>query len=91
MPPTGDGRNGSNRRDASNAAHLYHPLLPPRGNYRTLLSFQKAEIVYDITSRFAHKFLSREDRTIDEIVQSARSGKKNILDGSKAGRNIERG
>lgn len=62
-----------------------HPVLPPRGDYRTLLSFQKAEVVYDITFRFAHKFLSRGDRTIDQMIQSARSGKKNILEGSKAG------
>ncbi len=61
-----------------------HPILPPRGDYHTLLSFQKAEVVYDITFRFAHKFLSRGDRTIDQMIQSARSGKKNILEGSKA-------
>ncbi|MGE4488645.1 MAG: four helix bundle suffix domain-containing protein [Kiritimatiellales bacterium] len=59
-------------------------LLPPRGDYRTLLSFQKAEVVYDITFRFAHKFLSKFDRTVDQMIQSARSGKKNILEGSKA-------
>ncbi|MDA1141970.1 MAG: four helix bundle suffix domain-containing protein [Planctomycetota bacterium] len=58
---------------------------PPRGDYQTLLSFQKAEVVYDITFRFAHNFLSRGDRTIDQMIQSARSGKKNILEGSKAG------
>jgi four helix bundle suffix protein len=43
-------------------------------------------VVYDITFRFAHKFLSQGDRTIDQMIQSARSGKKNILEGSKAGR-----
>ncbi len=42
-------------------------------------------MVYDITFRFAHKFLARGDRTIDQMIQSARSGKKNILEGSKAG------
>ncbi len=60
-------------------------LLPPRGDYHTLLSFQKAEVIYDITFRFAHKFLAKSDRTIDQMIQSARSGKKNILEGSKAG------
>jgi four helix bundle suffix protein len=60
-------------------------LLPPRGDYHTLLSFQKAEVIYDITFRFAHKFLVRGDRTIDQMIQSARSGKKNLLEGSKAG------
>jgi four helix bundle suffix protein len=60
-------------------------LLPPRGDYRTLLSFQKAEVIYDLTFRFAHKFLSKGDRTIDQMIQAARSGKKNLLEGSKAG------
>ena len=59
-------------------------FLPPHGNYRGLLSFQKAEVVYDITFRFCHKFLAKGDRTIDQMIQAARSGKKNILEGSKA-------
>ena len=41
-------------------------------------------MVYDITFRFAHKFLAMGDRTIDQMIQAARSGKKNILEGSKA-------
>jgi four helix bundle suffix protein len=60
-------------------------VIPPRGDYQTLLSYQKAETIYDITFRFAHKFLSKGDRTIDQMIQSARSGKQNILEGSKAG------
>jgi four helix bundle suffix protein len=59
-------------------------FLPPHGNYRELLSFQKAEVIYDITFRFSHRFLAKGDRTIDQMIQSARSGKKNILEGSKA-------
>jgi four helix bundle suffix protein len=61
-----------------------HPVIPPRGDYQTLLSFHKAEVVYDITFRFAHKFLAKGDRTIDQMIQAARSGKKNVLEGSKA-------
>ena len=64
-----------------------HPdsrLRPPRGDYQTLLSFQKAEIVYDVTFRFAHPFRAKNDRTLDPMIQSARSGKKNIRAGSKA-------
>ena len=68
----------------SHVSHNSHPILPPRGDYQTLLSFQKAEAIYDITFRFAHKYLSKGDRTIDQMVQSARSGKQNILEGSKA-------
>jgi len=60
------------------------PILRPRGDPKTLLTFQKAEVIYDITFRFAHRYLSRGDRTIDQMIQSARSGKKNILEGSRA-------
>jgi four helix bundle suffix protein len=59
-------------------------FLPPHGNYQELLSYQKAEVVYDLTFRFAHKYLSKGDRTVDQMIQSARSGKQNILEGSKA-------
>ncbi|NLW80200.1 MAG: four helix bundle protein [Desulfovibrionales bacterium] len=62
-----------------------HPIIPPRGDYQTLLSFQKAEVIYDITHRFAHKYLGKGDRTVDQMIQAARSGKQNILEGSKAG------
>lgn len=81
-----DGRNADDGRHCSHPSHSSHPIIPPRGDYQTLLSFQKAEIVYDITFRFAHKFLAKGDRTIDQMIQAARSGKKNILEGSKAGR-----
>ncbi|HLN28343.1 MAG TPA: hypothetical protein VK395_11435 [Gemmataceae bacterium] len=40
-------------------------FIPPHGNYQELLSYQKAEVVYDITYRFCQRFLSRSDRTID--------------------------
>jgi four helix bundle suffix protein len=82
--------NAKNASDGKYPSHASHPsqdpdrLLPPRGDYQTLLSFQKAEIVYDLTFRFAHKYLSKGDRTVDQMIQSARSGKKNILEGSKA-------
>lgn len=59
-------------------------FLPPHDNYRELKSYQKAEVIYDITHRFAHAYLAKGDRTIDQMVQSARSGKQNILEGSKA-------
>src|SRR5258708_35520129 len=54
------------------------------GNYQELLSYQKAEVVSDLTVRFCQRFLSRGDRTIDQMVQAARSGKQNIAEGSKA-------
>ena len=51
-------------------------------NYRTLKAFQKAECVYDVTYYFANKFLTKGDRTIDQMVQAARSGKQNLAEGN---------
>jgi hypothetical protein len=59
-------------------------FLPPGGNYQDLLSYKKSEIIYDFTFRFCEKHLNRSDRTIDQMVQAARSGKQNIAVGSKA-------
>lgn len=97
-PNGSDGKQGNDENHESHSSQKSHQprqpsptppdlnrLLPPRGDYQTLLSFQKAEVIYDITFRFAHKFLAKSDRTIDQMVQSARSGKQNILEGSKAG------
>jgi four helix bundle suffix protein len=66
------------------SSHDSHPIIPPRGDYQTLLSYQKAEVIYDLTFRFAHKYLAKGDRTVDQMIQSARSGKQNIIEGSKA-------
>lgn len=66
------------------AEHHSAGFLPPHGRYRSLLSYRKAEIVYDVTYRFCARFLDRRDRTIDQMVQAARSGKQNIAEGSKA-------
>lgn len=61
-------------------------LIPHRGDPRTLLSHQETAVIYDFTFRFTRKFLQKGDRTIDQTIQSARSGKQNILEGSKAAR-----
>jgi four helix bundle suffix protein len=59
-------------------------FIPPHGGYEELLSFQKARIVYDATVQFCERFLDKRDRTIGQMVQAARSGKQNILEGSQA-------
>ena len=61
-----------------------HTFLPQHGHYRNLRVYQVTEIIYDITYYFAHRFLSKGDRTIDQMVQSARSGKQNIAEGNQA-------
>jgi hypothetical protein len=79
-----NGKNVSGGNPPSPDSHSSHPIIPPRGDYQTLHSFHKAEVVYDLTFRFAHKHLARGDRTVDQMIQAARSGKKNLLEGSKA-------
>ncbi len=61
-------------------------IIPLQGNYKDLLSYQKAEVIYDITHRFCNRFLTKPDRTIDQMIQAARSGKQNIVEGSAASR-----
>ncbi len=60
-------------------------LPPQEGNYHDLLAYRKAELVYDLTYRFTQKHLQKGDRTVDQMIQAARSGKQNIAEGSKAG------
>lgn len=49
-------------------------IIPKHGGCRNLFSYQKAEIIYDGTLYFANRFLSKYSRTIDQMVQAARSG-----------------
>ena len=59
-------------------------FIPPHGGYKDLLAFQKAEIVYDATVKFCADLLDKRDRTVDQMIQAARSGKQNIVEGSMA-------
>jgi four helix bundle suffix protein len=59
-------------------------FIPPHGGYQDLLSYQRAVVVYDATVAFCRDFLQKYDRTIDQMVQAARSGKQNIIEGSMA-------
>lgn len=58
------------------------PLVAYTGDYHNLYCYQKAELIYDITYRFANTVFQRGDRTIDQMVQAARSGKQNIAEGN---------
>jgi four helix bundle suffix protein len=59
-------------------------FIPKHGGYRNLISFQKAEIIYDGTVYFTNRFYRKYDRTIEQMVQAARSGKQNISEASMA-------
>lgn len=57
-------------------------FLRQDNNYRTLKAFKKAECIYDVTYYFAHTFLKSNDRTVDQMIQAARSGKQNLAEGN---------
>jgi len=58
--------------------------LRPSGGYRSLRSFQTATVIYDATVSFCDRFVDKRSRTVDQMVQAARSGRQNIAEGSRA-------
>ena len=61
--------------------HYFVQSVP---NYKDLLFFRKSVALYDVTFAFCERYLTKGDRTIDQMVQAARSGKQNIIEGSEA-------
>lgn len=59
------------------------PLMP-HGGYEHLRSYKVAEAVYDATVVFCDRFIDKRSRTHDQMVQAARSGVRNISEGSGA-------
>lgn len=74
----------SDRSDTSDRPDNPRRLIPPHGGYRKLKSFQVAQLVYDGTVVFCERFLPKNSRTRDQMVQAARSGVQNIAEGSMA-------
>lgn len=58
--------------------------LRAHGGYRSLRSFRVTEIIYDATVAFCDRFIGKQSRTHDQMVQAARSGRQNIAEGSRA-------
>ena len=59
-------------------------VLLPHGGYEHLRSYKVAEAVYDATVVFCDRFIEKRSRTHDQMVQAARSGVRNISEGSGA-------
>jgi four helix bundle suffix protein len=59
-------------------------LIPPHGGYRKLKSYQLAKLCYDVTVRFCGRYVNRFSGTNNQMVQAARSGVRNISEGSSA-------
>ena len=60
-------------------------IVLPHGGYKKLIVYRKSEVIYQGTVVFCRRFLSAHgDRTVDQMVQAARSCKQNIAEGSAA-------
>lgn len=79
-----DASGKSDLSDPSTHPKTEEKLLPKHGGYRRLRSFRVAELVYDLTVLFCDRFIDRRSRTHDQMVQAARSGVQNIVEGSVA-------
>ena len=54
--------------------------------WKELYFYRKSDAIYRLTVEFCHRFLPPYgDRTVDQMVQAARSGKQNIVEGSEDG------
>lgn len=57
-------------------------VLRQQTNWKELFFYQKSEVLYQLTYTFCKRFLpTYGDRTVDQMVQAARSGKQNIVEG----------
>lgn len=71
----------------SNPKLQYHAdgtpsVLKKRTDYTKLRFYQRSDVLYQLTKAFCTRFLPKfGDRTVDQMVQSARSIKQNIVEG----------
>ena len=73
-----------NQNSQNNQSSQKITFLPQHGHYRHLRVYQVTEMIYDITYYFTQNYLQHGDRTVDQMVQAARSGKQNIAEGNQA-------
>lgn len=88
-PETNAGGLRTDQRDRADQADPAQKLtrpkrLRPSGGYRKLRSFQTTTVIYDATVSFCDRFMDKRSRTVDQMVQAARSGRQNIAEGSRA-------
>lgn len=83
-------QNETDETNATDSRHSSHRspesqegFIPPHGGYEKLFCYSKTQIIYDATVRFCDRFIDRRSRTHDQMVQAARSGNKNIAEGSR--------
>lgn len=59
-------------------------VIGPHAGYRGRRAFETATLIYDGTVAFCRRAIPPKSRTKDQMVQAARSGKQNIVEGSTA-------
>ena len=57
-------------------------IIHSNHNYENLLCYKKAVVIYDLTHHFCTRFVDVKSRTFDQMIQAARSGKQNIVEGT---------
>jgi four helix bundle protein len=77
-------QNQTDQSDRTDPSDSRFRRLRPSGGYRALRSFQVATVIYDATVAFCERFIDKRSRTVDQMVQAARSGRQNIAEGSRA-------
>lgn len=61
-------------------------VLKRQAPWRNTYFYQKSEVLYHLTYVFCKRFLpAHGDRTVDQMIQAARSGKQNIVEGIEDG------
>lgn len=58
-------------------------ILKPSGGYEKLVSYKVAKLLHAVTVRFVDRYIPAGSRTADQMEQAARSGERNIGEGSK--------
>lgn len=53
-------------------------MLP---KHKYLLTYRYSEMIHDLTVAFCSRYLSENRRTVEQMVQAARSAKQNIVEG----------
>ena len=78
----------SNLKDVINGGNEDYPRVFKKvARWQNLFFYQKADVLYRMTAVFCRRFLPKYgDRTVDQMVQAARSGKQNIVEGSEDGK-----
>jgi four helix bundle suffix protein len=74
------------QKNPSEPAAMIDAVLKSEKNWKDLWFYQKTVVLFQMTYVFTKRFLPKYgDRTVDQMVQAARSGKQNIVEGMADG------